>query len=70
MCLWAYLPLQTSVVEDSRSSGKSRGDEAIQSAGKERNALPELHLKKSAISSNDIMRILNSGFREKIFFQI
>jgi hypothetical protein len=41
-CLWSYLPLQTSVVEGSRSSGKSRGDEAIQSAGRKRNALPEL----------------------------
>jgi hypothetical protein len=33
------LPLQTSVAEDSRSSGKSRGDEAIQSAGKKESTL-------------------------------
>jgi hypothetical protein len=42
------LPLQTSEVEGSRSSGKSRGDEAIQSAGKKENALPKLDSKKSA----------------------
>jgi hypothetical protein len=42
------LPLQTSAEEDSRSSGKSREDEAIQSAGKKENALPELDSLKSA----------------------
>jgi hypothetical protein len=72
----SHLPLQTSVAEGSRSSGKSRVDEAIQSCRKKkRNALPELDSMESARSSIDIiMTEGNPDFRlpgyRKILFQI